>query len=87
MDHSAQRITDLEARITKYEQELDAASTAEEKQRISGLIKSRTETLNNLLINERKALPQGIGIHIRAVKFIFMLSYYFRCEPFIFWCS
>jgi hypothetical protein len=62
MDPTTQRITDLEARITKYELELDAASTAEEKQRISGLIKSRTETLNNLLINERKTLPQGTEI-------------------------
>ncbi len=67
MDHTTQRITGLEARIAKYELELDAASTDEEKQRISSLIKSRTETLNNLLINERKTLPQGTEIYLWSI--------------------
>lgn len=39
------RIAELEARVAKYEAELDT-TTAEEKQRIPGLIISRTETLN-----------------------------------------
>jgi uncharacterized coiled-coil protein SlyX len=52
------RIADLEARVTRYEIELDAATALEEKQRISGLINSRTETLNRLL-DEKKAQSGG----------------------------
>jgi uncharacterized coiled-coil protein SlyX len=44
-----QRIADLEARLAIYETEYDAATTPEEKQRISGLIKVRAETLSKLL--------------------------------------
>ena len=51
-------IADLEARLAKYETELDAAITVEEKQRISGLIISRTETLNRLL-DEKNAQSGG----------------------------
>ena len=47
------RIADLEARVAKYETDLDAATTLEEKQRISGLITTRNETLNRLL-DEKK---------------------------------
>lgn len=52
------RIVELEARVAKYETELDAAITVEEKQRISGLINTRTETLNRLL-DEKKAQSGG----------------------------
>jgi hypothetical protein len=47
-------IAELKARVAKYETELDAATTAEEKQRISGLIISASETLNRLR-DEKKA--------------------------------
>jgi hypothetical protein len=43
------RIAALEARIAKYEAELDAASTAQEKTEIRQTINSRSETLNLLL--------------------------------------
>jgi hypothetical protein len=40
MDPTTQRITDLEARITKYELEFDAASSTAEKSELRGLIKT-----------------------------------------------
>ena len=45
-------IAALKARIAKYEADLDAACTNEENQRLTGLIISRTETLNRLLDKE-----------------------------------
>jgi len=47
-------IVDLKARVAKYETELDAATTAQEKSEIRQLINSRTKTLNRLL-DEKKA--------------------------------
>lgn len=52
------RIADLEARVAKYETELDSATALEEKQRISGLINCRSEILKRLL-DEKKALSGG----------------------------
>jgi hypothetical protein len=51
-------IAELKASVAKYEAELDAAITVEEKQRISGLIMSGTQTLNRLL-DEKKAQSGG----------------------------
>jgi hypothetical protein len=52
------KIADLKARVAKYETELDAAITVQEKQRISGLITGCTEILNRLL-DEKKAQSGG----------------------------
>lgn len=48
------RIADLEARVTKYETELDAATSAQEKSEIRQTINTGRETLNRLL-DEKKA--------------------------------
>ena len=64
MDPTTQRITGLEARIAKYELELDAASSAAEKSELRGLIKASGETLTNLLIN---ALPQGTEVYVWSI--------------------
>jgi uncharacterized coiled-coil protein SlyX len=52
------RIANLEARVAKYEFELDSASTAKEKSEIRQLINSARETLNRLL-DEKKAQSLG----------------------------
>jgi hypothetical protein len=64
MDPTTQRITDLEEEIKGYTSDLKSASSAAEKSELRGLIKTSRETLNNLLINERKALPQGAKIYL-----------------------
>lgn len=51
-------IAELKARVAKYETDLDAATSAQEKSEIRQLINSRTETLNRLL-DEKKALSGG----------------------------
>jgi hypothetical protein len=50
-----ERILALEAKIDIYETQLQGATTEKEKDRLSGLITSRNETLNKLL-DEKKAL-------------------------------
>jgi len=52
-------IADLEARVGKYEAEYDAATTPEEKVRISGLINTRTETLNRLMDEKKMAFHRS----------------------------
>ena len=60
MDSTNRRILDLEARIAKYEIELDAATAVEEKQRLSDLIKSRTEMATALIMERNTALQGNI---------------------------
>jgi hypothetical protein len=64
MDPTTQRITDLEEEIKGYTSDLKSASSAAEKSELRGLIKTSSETLNNLLINERKALPRGTNLFV-----------------------
>ena len=47
---SLEEIANLKARVAKYETELDDAATQDEKQRLTGLINSTRETLNQLLV-------------------------------------
>ena len=53
-------IADLKARIAKYEADLDAACTNEEKSEIRQMIISARETLNRLL-DEKKAQTSANG--------------------------
>ena len=52
------RIADLEEEINGYVIKLNVARTEKELDRFTGLINSRTETLNRLL-DEKKALSGG----------------------------
>jgi hypothetical protein len=54
------RIGDLEARVAKYETELDSAPTAHEKSELRQTINTRNETLNRLLDEKKKSIPQGM---------------------------
>jgi hypothetical protein len=55
------RIADVEARVAKYETELDAATTLEEKQRISGLINKRSDILKSLLDEKKTKMVTDEG--------------------------
>jgi predicted nucleic acid-binding Zn-ribbon protein len=52
-------IRDLKARVAKYETELDSAKTSQEKSELRQTIYTSRETLNRLLDEKKKSLPQG----------------------------
>lgn len=80
------RIADLEARVAKYETDLDSATTAQEKSEIRQTIKSRTETLNRLLDEKKKSLPQGEYIFVQSYFVSVTIFFPFRFES-PFWYS
>lgn len=52
-------IGELKSRVVKYETELDAATSAQEKSEVRQIIQSTNETLNILLDEKKHSLPRG----------------------------
>lgn len=65
-----QEIAELKARVAKYETELDSASSPLEKSEIRHTINTRCETLNRLLDEKRKSLPQGEYVFVLRDLFL-----------------
>lgn len=80
------RIADLEASVAKYETELDAAASAQEKSEIRQTINSRTEILNRLLDEKKTSLPQGEYICVQSYFVSITIFFPFRFES-PFWYS
>jgi len=64
-DCIGQDISDLKASVAKYENELDCASSAQERSEIRQLITSARETLNILLLDEKKVRYMAVGAKLR----------------------
>jgi hypothetical protein len=69
------RIGYLKARVAKYETELDCAPTANEKSELRQTINTRNETLNRLLDEKKKSIPQGMQFFLSdsvSQQFLFL---------------